>query len=153
MAIRTLVVSLLAGMTSAAGAQDAIKSGNWEYSATAAGVTQLPPGMQASPNMRLGPEGLTFVQTRCITAADPFPSMHGSNLCTMDKTETNGGTLRWSVTCTSPKFTFHEDWVVHYHGDTMDGQFTLHGNMPDNRPPIEKTQQISGRYLGPCDAK
>ena len=153
MAIRTLVVILLAGMTSAAGAQDAIKSGNWEYSATAAGVTHLPPGARPSANMRLGPEGLTFVQTRCITTANPFPPpMHGPNVCKMDKTEANGGTLRWSVTCTSPKFTFHEDWVVHYHGETMDGQFTLRTTPPD-RPPIERTQQISGRYLGPCDAK
>jgi hypothetical protein len=118
-----------------------------------AAVTQLPPGMEPSPDLRLGPEGLTFVKTRCITAADPFPPMHDSDeVCKMDKTDVNGGNLRWSVTCATPKITVHQDWVMHYHGETMDGQFTLLSNMPD-RPPIERTQQLKGRYLGPCDAK
>ena len=154
MAIRTVAISfLLAVMTCAAGAHDAIKSGNWEYSVTASGVTQLPPGMEPSSDTRLGPEGLTFVKTRCITAADPFPPMHDSGeVCKMDKTDVNGGTLRWSVTCVTPKITVHQDWVIHYHGETMDGEFTLRGNMP-NRPPIERTQQLTGRYLSPCDAK
>ena len=61
------------------------------------------------------------------------------------------GTLSWSVTCATPKITVHQEWIVHYHGDTMDGQVTLRSITPDH-PPIERTQQLTGRYLGPCPA-
>jgi hypothetical protein len=71
-----LIFMLLVTAAGAADAEDTIKSGNWEYSATAQGVTQIPPGVQPWPDMRSEPEGLTFVTTRCITAADPFPPMH-----------------------------------------------------------------------------
>jgi hypothetical protein len=155
MAIRAISVCIVLAsvMTSSAGAEDEIKSGNWEYSVTAPGVKQLPPGMQPSPDIRLGPEGLTFIRTRCITAADPFPPMHDSGeVCKIDKTEVNGGTLHWSVTCATPKVTIHQDWTVHYHGETMDGEFTLRSTMAD-RSPIERTTQLKGRYLGPCPAK
>jgi len=140
MAVRTIAVFvLLAGMvTYAVGAEDTIKSGNWEYSATAPGITQLPPGMQRSPDIRFGPEGLTFVRTRCITAADPIPPMYDAGEpCKMDKTEINGGTLSWSVTCATPKITVHQEWIVHYHCDTMDGQVTFQSSTPDH-PPIEE---------------
>ena len=95
----TAVFILLAGIvTYPAGAEDDIKSGNWEYSVTAPGITQLPRGMQPSPDIRLGPEGLTVIRTRCITTADPFPPTHAGEPCKMDKTHVNGGTLSWSVT-------------------------------------------------------
>lgn len=138
---------------SSASAEDAIKSGNWEYSVTVAGVTQLPSGMPRSPDMRLGPEGLTFTRTSCITAADPFPPMANSGgVCKADKKEVTGGTLHWSATCVTPKTTVHQDWVAHYHGETMDGEYTLRSAMADH-PPTEIKQQLSGRYLGPCPDK
>jgi hypothetical protein len=37
----------------------------------------------------------------------------------MDKTHVNGGTLTWSVTCTTPKITVHQEWIVQYHGETQ----------------------------------
>jgi hypothetical protein len=51
-----------------------------------------------------------------------------------------------------PKISFREERIMHYHGDTMDGQFTFRSNTPGH-PPIEKTMQLTGRYLGPCAAK
>jgi hypothetical protein len=75
MAVRSIAGSIFAlavVATSSASADDAIESGNWEYSVTVPGVTQLPAGVQP-PGMRLGPEGLTLTRTRCVTAADPFP--------------------------------------------------------------------------------
>ena len=64
MAVRTTTVFILLArmVTYAVGAEDTIKSGNWEYSATAPRITQLPPGMQPSPDIRFGPEGLTLRQ-------------------------------------------------------------------------------------------
>jgi hypothetical protein len=156
MAVRSIAGSifvLAVVATSSASAEDTIKSGNWEFSVTAAGVTQLPSGVQLSPDMRPGPEGLTRTRTRCVTAADPFPAMLDSgNVCKTDKSAVSGGTLRWSVTCVTPKTTVHEDWVAHYHGETMDGEFTLRSTMADH-PPVERKQQLSGRYLGPCPDK
>ena len=79
LAVRTTAVFiLLAGIvTYPASAEDEIKSGNWEYSVTAPGITQLSPGMQPSPEIRLGPQGLTVIRTRCITAANPFHANAG----------------------------------------------------------------------------
>jgi hypothetical protein len=70
--------------------------------------------------------------------------------CKVDKTELNDGTASWSATCVTPKFTLHQEWVEHYHGETMDGQYTLRSSVPD-QPPIERTQLLEGRYLGPCE--
>ena len=65
----------------------------------------------------------------------------------MDKPHVNGGTLSWSVTCTTPKITVHQEWIVHYHGETMGGQVTSRSTTPD-RTPVESTTQLKGRYLG-----
>jgi hypothetical protein len=42
--------------------------------------------------------------------------------------------------------------TVHYHGETLDGEFVLRSKSGDH-PPIERTQQLQGRYLGPCETK
>ena len=154
MFVRMIPVFLLfASLGNAAGAENAIKFGNWEYSATASGVTQLPPGVQPSPDLRLGPEGLTFSRTRCITSAEPpLPPIKAGEPCKMDKTDVNGGTLSWSVTCATPEITIHQEWIAHYHGETMDGQVTTRSTTSDH-PSVETTQQIKGRYLGPCPAE
>jgi Protein of unknown function (DUF3617) len=154
LAVRTTAVFiLLAGiMTYPAGAEDEIKSGNWEYSVTAPDIRELPRGMQPSPDIQLGPEGLTVIRTRCITATDPFPPTPAGAPCKIDKTNLNGGMLSWSVTCTPPKITVHQEWIVHYHGETMDGQVTSRSTTPDHTP-VESTTQLKGRYLGPCAVK
>jgi hypothetical protein len=59
----------------------------------------------------------------------------------MDKTQVNGGTLSWSVTCATPKITVHQEWIVHYHGETMDGQVTSRSTTPDHTP-VESTTQL-----------
>ena len=154
LAVRTTAIFiLLAGIvTYPAGAEDEIKSGNWEYSVTAPGITQLPRGMQPSPDIRLAPEGLTVIRTRCITAADPFPPTHAGEPCKINKTHVNGGTLTWSVTCNTTKITVHQEWIVHYHGETMDGQVSSRSTTPDHTP-VESTTQLKGRYICPCAAK
>jgi hypothetical protein len=78
--------------------------------------------------------------------------LHDGDVCKVDKKEVTGGTLHWTVICVTPKITVHADWVAHYHGDTMDGEYTLQSTMADH-PPLERKQKLSGRYLGPCPAK
>lgn len=41
---------------------------------------------------------------------------------------------------------------MRYRAETMDGQFTFRGTIPD-RPPVEEYTSLKGRYLGPCTAQ
>lgn len=139
-AVFTLLISIVPCQ---AGADDAIKFGNWEYSMAEPEITQLPRGVYLSPSMILQ-------DTRCITATDPIGfAIHKP--CKIDKIELNGGTLRWSVICTKPPATTTLEWIEHYHDETMDGQANQRTNWPDHL--YEKTQTVQGRYRGPCAAK
>jgi len=42
--------------------------------------------------------------------------------------------------------------VVHYHGVTLDGEYTVHGIIPGQLP-IDRTMPVTGLYLRPCDGK
>jgi hypothetical protein len=158
-ALALAVVAVAGSMPGAAGADDSFKSGKWEFSATVPGA-HLPPEVPSSPGVRAGPEGVTFSRTACITVADPLPPMargpstpaDPSHPCKIDRTAVAGGTVNWSMTCVMPQITIREEGAVHYHGATMDGEFKLSSARP-GQPPIEKTQILKGRYLGPCDAK
>jgi hypothetical protein len=157
--IAGVLVVVAVAWACAAGAEDAIKPGEWEFSTLEPGVTHLPPGVQASPGMRLGPEGLTVSRTECISATNPFPPNaqmsappDANHPCKIDKTDVNGGTVRWSTTCATPQVTIKWEGVVHYHGETLDGTLTVHSTTPGH-PPIERSVPMSGHYLGPCDSK
>jgi hypothetical protein len=140
-----VIVLLVAPVAHAAGAEDAIKPGNWEYTWTDPSITHFPPNVPLPPGARVGPDGLTSTNTRCITAAGPAPSPPKTGEpCRMDKSEVNGGTASWSVTCVNPKTTVHVVMIEHYHGETMDGQHTLRSALPGH-PPFEKTTQYTGR--------
>jgi hypothetical protein len=39
------------------------------------------------------------------------------------------------------------DGVVHYHGVTVDGEYTVHGVIP-GQPPIDRTMPVTDFYLG-----
>jgi hypothetical protein len=153
------VVAVAGSVPGAAGTEDPFKSGKWEISATAPGE-RLPPGMPPSPGVRDAPEGVTFSRTACITVADPLPPMargpstptDPSHPCKIDRTAVAGGMVNWSMTCVTPQVTIREVGFVHYHGVMLDGKFTLSSARP-GQPPIEKTQILKGRYLGPCDGK
>ena len=108
--------------------------------------------------MQTGPGGTTFSRTGCISSDNPLPPMAressvsaANHPCTIDKTEVSGGTVSWALTCTAPQVTLHEEWIVHYHGETLDGNFTIRSALGGHSP-IERSQPITGRYLGPCDA-
>jgi hypothetical protein len=140
-------------------AETTIEPGEWEFSSTVPEATQLPPGMQSSPGVRAGPEGTTFSRTECIAADNPLPPMArgrsapgDGNSCAVDRTDVNGDTVSWSTTCTTPRITIHIEGTAHYHGETLDGVFVIRSKTPDG-PPIERTQQLRGRYLGPCETK
>jgi hypothetical protein len=49
----------------AAGAEDAIKPGKWEFWTVGAKIPEPPPGTQLPPSMRWGPEGM--ITSVCIS--------------------------------------------------------------------------------------
>jgi hypothetical protein len=56
------------------------------------------------------------------------------------------------MTCAMSQIMINVDGVVHYHGVTVEGEYTVHGVIP-GQPPIDKTMPVTGLYLGPCDSK
>ena len=157
--IRLTIVVVLLGAApplTGAGAEDVIKAGKWEYSSVPGGTWPLA-GVPPS-NVRVGPEGLTFFNSACITAANPLPPMargpsvpkDADHPCAVDKTEVNGGTVSWSTTCATPRVTFNVEGTVHYHGETLDGELVTRLTTTGH-PPLESTRPMQGRYLGTCD--
>jgi hypothetical protein len=160
--VRATAVLILAveGWTCASSAEDLVKPGKWEFSTLAPGVMQQPPGVQPSPEMQRGPQGLTFSRTECITADNPLPPdarepstpRDADHPCTITKTAVNGGTISWSRSCVTPPYIVDIEGIVHYHAETLDGMLTFRGTTVGH-PPIERSVPMTARYLGPCDTK
>ena len=117
--------------TCAAQADDGVRPGKWVFSAVVS-EPRAPLGAELRSN------GLTLRETQCITSDNPLPPMarrpstprYGYQSCKID--QTNG--------------------VVHYHGVTLDGEYTVHGIIPGQLP-IDRTMPVTGLYLRPCDGK
>src|SRR6516164_9715250 len=150
----TVAVILFATLgTCAAQADDTIRPGKWAFSAVVSEAT-APLGAELRSN-RLALRG-----TECIASDDPLPPMargpstprYGQQACKIDKTNVSGGTVSWSMTCAMPQIMINVDGVVHYHGVTVEGEYTVHGTIP-GQARIDRTIPVTGLYLGPCDGK
>ena len=150
----TVAVILFATLgTCAAQADDAIRPGKWAFSAIVSETT-APPGAELRSN------GLALRETECIASDDPLPPMargpstprYGQQACKINKTNVSGGTVSWSMTCAMPQIMINVDGVVHYHGVTVEGEYTVHGVIA-GQPPIDRTMPVTGLYLGPCDSE
>jgi len=150
----TVAVFLFATQgTCAAQADDAIRPGKWAFSAVVSEAT-APFGAELRSNR------LALRETACIASDDPLPPMargpstprYGQQACKIDKTNISGGTVSWSMTCAMPQIMINVDGVVHYHGVTVKGEYTVHGVIP-GQPPIDRTMPVTGLYLGPCDSE
>jgi hypothetical protein len=160
--VPTIAVTLLAAALGAceARAEDQIKAGKWKFTVLVPGVTQPPPGMQPQPGVQVGPSGVTMESAECVSSENPLPPMargpsapiDANHPCEIDKTNVSGATVSWSWSCTTAEMTFHLEGIVHYHGETLDGEFTVRTSTPGH-PPIEMSHSLTGRYLGPCDNK
>ena len=151
----TAVAVILFAILGTCGAQgdDTVKPGKWAFSAVV-------PEPRTPLGAELGSNGLALRKTECITSDDPLPPMargpstprYGHQACKIDQTNVSGGTVSWSMTCTMPQIIINVDGVVHYHGVTVEGEYTVHGVIP-GQPPIDKTMPVTGLSLGPCDGK
>ena len=143
----------------AAGAEDAIKPGKWEFWTVGSKIPEPPPGTQLPPSMQWGPEGM--INSWCISEINP-PAPHArtsvpvgeKGSCDFDTTtDANAATVSWSMNCAwSSCSSSNTEGVVHFHDDTLDGTTTMRHSFP-NFPTKEYSFPIRGRYLGPCDPK
>jgi hypothetical protein len=150
MIVRATVFALLAAGfgTSAAGADDQIKVGKWEFIVQVPGLTKLPLALAQVPGVRVGPGGMTLTHTECTRADNPLPRMTGVLIagqpCKVGKRDVNGGTVRWSWDCATTKAAIHSEGVLHYHGEMADGAYAVRTSLP-GRPPLERSQSVTGR--------
>lgn len=152
------VLALLA--TGTAQAADMIKAGKWEFSAQVQvpNMPKLPSGVRLPPGVNIGAGGINMTRTSCVDSARPVPAdmhpptqQHGK--CSVGAVNKNGNTVTWETSCTqSDGSVVHSDGVAHYTGDKMEA--TMKTRVTGGTGGIsESSQHITGRYLGPCDAK
>src|SRR5215471_7192538 len=66
----------------AAGAEDAIKPGTWEFWIVGPKIAEPPPGIQLPASMRWGPEGM--INSWCISETNP-PAPHARTSLPVDE--------------------------------------------------------------------
>ena len=128
------------------------KIGQWEYQSemTIPGVS-LPPGM-SMPQM----SGDGMVQRMsfrsCVTESEPVPmDRQGGHDCKLTRMDRKGDAVSWAVECQTPEGPMIGEGTGTYRGDRMDAVIKMKGTA--NGRPMEMTQKLQGRYLGPCPAK
>jgi hypothetical protein len=89
----------------AAGAEDAIKPGKWEFWMVGSKIPEPPPGTQLPPSTRWGPEGM--INSWYSSEVDP-PATHARTSLPIDEkgscdfdttTGANAATVSWSMSC------------------------------------------------------
>lgn len=156
----------------AAGAENAIKPGKWEFWTVGSKIPEPPSGTQLPPSVRWGPEGMitsvciseanlktphSHVRTSVPRHGDLLPALKtrlGKGSCDFDTTiDATTATRSWSANCAwSSGSKSNTVGVMHFHGDTLDGTTTTRHISP-KYPMKEYSSLIKGRYVGPCDPK
>ena len=159
-----LAVLALAASRDAADAQTAIKPGKWEYTVTMQmpNMPQLPKDVQPPPNVQMqqGTGGMSITHTSCLNSGDPTaelrrpqgPQGSAEGQCKVERLQQTGATISWTTTCTMPEATVHSEGTAHYDGDRMEADFTTRTTHAGG-PPMQVSQHVNGRYIGPCEAK
>jgi hypothetical protein len=138
---RILLTLVLASAVSAASqAADEIKGGKWQFTTQ----MQSPPGVQSATSA-----SAPMTITACIDSANPIPA---EGQCKLDRADHHGSLVTWAMTCNSPRGPILSAGSGRYAGDTMEATLTARVPGP-NGPPVDTPGRISGRFLGPCDAK
>ena len=127
-------------------AADEVKAGKWEFTTQMQlpGAAQPPPGVQPSAG-----DTAPMIRTSCIDAANPIPA---EGQCKLDRVDRHGGAVTWAMTCNTPRGPILSSGSGRYAGDTMEAALTARVPGPNGQP-VDTPGRITGRYLGPCDAK
>lgn len=142
-----LLTAILAGTVPVpTWAADEIKGGKWQFTTQMQmpGMTQSAAGSEAAASANQ-----PMTRTACIDAANPIPA---EPQCTLGDVKRHGNAVTWSMTCNSPRGPIQSAGSARYSGDTMEA--TLSARVPGpNGQPMDTPGRITGRYLGPCDAR
>lgn len=142
---------LVAAQAPAAG----VHEGRWQYTMTMdmpgmpampkVDPSKLPPGMKLP---QMDGHGMTMSFEHCVKDSDLVPRQERDE-CKTTKMDRKGNTVTWAAVCDSPQGKMNAEGSATYDGDTMTS--TTHMTGTDRRGrPIDVTQKIKGRYLGPC---
>jgi hypothetical protein len=144
---RKILGSLLAvTVPLAMAAADEIKGGRWQF------TTEMQIPSAAAPAGQSG--GREMTSSACIDVNNPVPvePQQGGVLCKIDEVRRNGGVVTWSMTCSSPQGPIHSAGAARYSGDTMEATLTARIPGPNGQP-TDAPGRVTGRYVGPCNAK
>jgi hypothetical protein len=156
-----LAAAVLVAAALPAGAADGIRPGKWEYTVTTQmqNAPKPPPDVQL-PNVPMpAGGGMTATHTNCVTSNDPAAELSkprgpaaAQSRCTVERIDRTGGTVSWVTTCTNPDGVSRSEGKARYTGERVEADSrtrTTH----QNGAPLEVSNHIVGRYLGPCDAR
>jgi hypothetical protein len=132
------MVAVLAGQAFAAGEVD-IKPGKWEITSS----------MQM-PGMPAGMQAMSFTHIQCLKTddlvpEDPNPNSQGD--CQTQDVRVEGDTVTWKMICESEQGKITSSGRISYHGTTFEG--AVQTRIPGQD--MEITNQLQGRWVGPCD--
>ncbi|WP_084197564.1 DUF3617 domain-containing protein [Solimonas soli] len=136
-----------------------IKEGRWTYTTTMnmpdmpampkIDASKLPPGMKLP---QAGAGGMQMSFERCISNADLLPrDEQTQERCKITKMERHGDTVDWASVCETPRGPMNATGTAVYSGDRMTSTTHITGSARQGRP-IDVTQTIAGRYVGPCSS-
>jgi hypothetical protein len=160
---RKLVAAILVGAAQFSalpgGAADTIRPGKWEYTVTSQ-MPNLPQTPQLPPNVRMpAGGGMTATHTSCVTSSDPATELskpHGpaaaQSRCNIERVDRSAGMVSWATTCTIPDGVSRSEGTARYTGEHMEAN-TRTRTTRQNGAPLEVSNHIVGRYLGPCDGR
>jgi hypothetical protein len=144
--IAPLIAPLLTGWAATAHGADEIKGGRWQFTTQ----MQMPATASSPQSPQAGPGSVPdMTRTACIDAGNPIPA---EAPCQIEKVQRNGATVTWVMTCNSPRGPVQSAGSARYAGDTMEATLTARVPGPNGQP-IDTPGRITGRYVGPCDAK
>jgi hypothetical protein len=141
---------------------EGIRPGQWEYTVTTQmpHMPQLPSGVQLPPNAQMpAGGGMSATHTSCVTSGDPAAELskpRGPNAaqsrCNVEKMNRTGGTVSWVTTCATPDGTSRSEGTARYSADRMEADSKTRTTRA-NGAPMEVSNHVVGRYLGPCDGR
>ena len=128
----SMVVSVLVLLSSPVMAGPNMKEGKWQISSK-----------MEMPGMPMQIPAQTY--THCLTKEDMVPRQKTPDQnCKMVNNTVKGSTVSWQMECATPQGPSTIDGKVTYKGDSFDGIIKI------RQAGMEMTQQMSGKWIGPC---
>jgi len=136
--LAAVMVAALGGKAVAGGQVD-MKPGKWEITSSMQ-MPGMPSGMQA----------MSFTHIQCLRSdepvpEDPNPTQQGN--CRTQDMRIEGDTVTWKMVCDSEAGKITSSGRITYQGTSFEGE--VQTRIPGQN--MEVTNQLQGRWVGPCD--